>query len=56
MPGNGRVYHIFYTVTDSAGASCEGTALVGVPHDQGNVRTLIDDGPKFNSVTGAKLP
>lgn len=56
VPGNGRVYHIFYTVTDSAGASCEGTALVGVPHDQGNVRTLIDDGPKFNSVTGAKLP
>ena len=56
MPGNGRMYHITYTATDSLGASCTGRVLVGVPHDQGNNHVLIDDGPKFNSVTGAKLP
>ncbi|HEX6163456.1 MAG TPA: HYR domain-containing protein [Vicinamibacterales bacterium] len=56
VPGNGRVYHIFYTATDSIGASCEGKVLVGVPHDQGGRSVPVDDGPKFNSVTGAKLP
>jgi hypothetical protein len=56
VPGNGRVYHIFYTATDSIGASCTGKVLVGVPHDQGGRSIPVDDGPKFNSVTGAKLP
>ena len=56
VPGNGRVYHIFYTATDSRGASCTGKVLVGVPHDQGGQSVPVDDGPKFNSVTGAKLP
>jgi PKD repeat protein len=56
VPGNGRVYHIFYTATDSAGASCTGKVLVGVPHDRGGMSVPIDDGPKFNSLTGAKLP
>ena len=56
IPGNGRVYHIFYTATDSLGASCTGKVLVGVPHDQGGSSVPVDDGPKFNSVTGAKLP
>jgi hypothetical protein len=56
VPGNGRVYHIFYTATDSVGASCTGKVLVGVPHDRGGQSVPVDDGPKFNSVTGAKLP
>jgi hypothetical protein len=56
VPGNGRVYHIFYTGSDSNGGSCSGEVKVGVPHDQGNKRTLVDDGIKYNSVTGAKVP
>ena len=31
--GNGRVYTIQYTVTDSHGATCSGVAKVGVPKD-----------------------
>jgi hypothetical protein len=30
--GNGRVYRIAFTATDSFGASCSGTVTVGVPH------------------------
>ena len=29
-PGNGRVYHILFTGTDLAGATCHGEAKVGV--------------------------
>jgi hypothetical protein len=32
--GDGRVYTIAFTVTDSNGASCSGTTTVAVPHDQ----------------------
>ena len=56
VPGNGRVYHIFYSATDQVGASCSAVAKVGVPHDQGNRSTLVDDGVRFNAVTGAKVP
>ena len=51
VPGNGRVYHIQFTGSDGT-LSCKGEVKVGVPHDQGNKRTLIDDGIKFDSVTG----
>ena len=56
VPGNGRVYHVFYSATDQVGASCSAVAKVGVPHDQGNRSTLVDDGVRFNAVTGAKVP
>jgi hypothetical protein len=46
--GDGRVYHINFTVTDDKGGSCTGSVRVGVPHDQGNVP--IDGGPLFNSL------
>jgi hypothetical protein len=49
-PGNGRMYHINYTVTDGAGGSCSGTVNVGVPHDQGRGRVVIDGGALFNSL------
>jgi VCBS repeat-containing protein len=49
-PGNGRMYHINYTVTDGAGGSCGGTVKVGVPHDQGKGSVVIDGGPLFNSL------
>ena len=57
VPGNGRVYHILVTAVDGSGASCDPKDItVGVPHDQGNSSVLIDDGIKFNSVTGAAVP
>ena len=51
VPGNGRVYVISFTVTDNFGASCPGKVKVCVPHDQGKGQ-CIDDGQKYNSVTG----
>jgi hypothetical protein len=48
--GNGRVYHIFYSATDSVGASCNGTVTVGVPHDQGKGSVPVDGGPIFSSL------
>lgn len=35
-PGDGRVYHINFTATDTAGDSCSGQVTVCVPHDQSN--------------------
>jgi hypothetical protein len=49
-PGDGRVYHINFTVTDDKGGSCAGAVRVGVPHDQGNGSIPVDGGPQFNSV------
>jgi hypothetical protein len=56
VPGNGRVYHIQFTGSDGHGGSCTGEVRVGVPHDQGNQSVLVDDGIKYNSVTGAAVP
>lgn len=47
---DGRVYRINYRATDPKGASCTGTAVVGVPHDMGQGRTAIDTAPpSYNS-------
>lgn len=48
-PGNGRVYHINFTATDPAGASCTGTVLVCVPHDQRPGITCVDGGSLVKS-------
>ena len=32
--GDGRVYHVAFTVDDGYGGDCSGTVKVGVPHDQ----------------------
>ncbi|MBI5931911.1 MAG: glycoside hydrolase family 16 protein [Chloroflexi bacterium] len=45
--GNGRVYHIGYTATDPAGASCSGEVFVRVNHNKKS--EAIDDGPIYNS-------
>jgi len=45
--GNGRVYHIAFQATDSAGAKCTGTVLVCVPHDANG--TCIDGGALYDS-------
>ncbi len=54
MAGNGRVYEIFFTATDTKGGSCQGSVFWTVPHDQGQRATAIDDGVRYDS-TG-KVP
>jgi hypothetical protein len=48
-PGNGRVYYINFTATDSAGAFCSGQVQVCVPHDQGKGASCVADGPTVKS-------
>jgi hypothetical protein len=52
--GNGRVYHITFTVTDSLGLTCTGTVTVGVPHDQSGLAP-VDDGPVYDSTVAAPV-
>lgn len=47
--GNGRVYTVTFLADDGRGGSCTGTVRVGVPHDQGQGSTPIDDGQQYNS-------
>jgi hypothetical protein len=50
-PRDGRVYRVHFTATDIFGATCEGTATVGVPHDRRPGATPIDSAPpSFNSL------
>lgn len=49
--GNGRVYHIHYTTTNSAGDSCSGIVEVTVPRSQ-NGNPAVDDGQNHDSTTG----
>jgi hypothetical protein len=53
VPGNGRVYRIEFSASDGRGGECTGSVAVCVPHDQGNRSVCIDDGQRYNSVTGA---
>jgi uncharacterized repeat protein (TIGR01451 family) len=45
--GDGRVYRISFGVSDGLGGTCTGTAVVGVPHDQGKGSVPIDSGGVF---------
>ena len=55
-PGDGRVYHINFSVDDGSGGTCTGKVQVGVPHDQSPQRRVpVDEGSLYNSVTGARL-
>lgn len=47
--GNGRVYHISFTVHDGHGSSCSTKVTVGVPHSRKKGLTAIDDGQLYNS-------
>lgn len=47
--GDGRVYHIGFTATDSDGGECQGTVATCVPHDQGLGDSCIDQGALFDS-------
>jgi hypothetical protein len=46
--GNGRVYQVTFTATDSKGGTCNGTVTVTVPHDKQG--TAIDNGQSYNSL------
>jgi hypothetical protein len=45
--GNGRVYTVFFTASNDAGAQCNGSVEVGVPKSRN--RDAVPDGPLFNS-------
>ncbi|HET8606773.1 MAG TPA: hypothetical protein VFL66_07050 [Gaiellaceae bacterium] len=47
--GDGRVYRVHVTGTDSFGLTCSTTLTVGVPHDQGKGATPVDSGSTFDS-------
>lgn len=49
----GRVYILGFTASDANGASCSGTVVVGVPHDQGQHNVPIPSPGRWNSITGA---
>ncbi|HVG10629.1 MAG TPA: hypothetical protein VNM67_23195 [Thermoanaerobaculia bacterium] len=50
--GDGRVYHLRFTVTDELGLACTGEVTVCVPHNQGRGRTCGDGGALFASGPG----
>ncbi len=45
--GDGRVYEVHFTATDSQGGSCNGTVKVRVPHSKKD--TAVDSGQAYNS-------
>jgi len=48
--GDGRVYHLYFTVTDGVGGSCTGEKVIGVvAHDQSGSLGPIDGGPLYDS-------
>ncbi len=49
VPGDGRVYHVSFTATDSGGMTCAGMVTVCVPHDMGAHKICIDEGPLYDS-------
>jgi hypothetical protein len=50
VPGDGRVYHIDFTALDPEGNACRGSVTSCVPHDMGQGRTCIDQGPAYDSL------
>jgi hypothetical protein len=47
VPGNGRVYHIYFSADDGHGGMCTGEVRVAVPHDQNE--PAVDDGALYDS-------
>jgi hypothetical protein len=48
VPGNGRVYEIFFEASDGRGKTCTGSVKVGVPRDH-TKGSAIDDGKRYDS-------
>jgi hypothetical protein len=55
VPGDGRVYEIFFTASDSHGATCTGSALVAVPHDEDH-GAARDSGVRYDSTVPGGQP
>ena len=53
---DGRVYRIAYTVSDGNGASCSGTAKVGVSRKKGTTAVDGGDTASWDSFTGSPVP
>ncbi len=51
--GDGRVYEINFTASDSNGAICSGSVTVGVPTDPNS--EPIDSGQKYDSTKANQL-
>jgi uncharacterized delta-60 repeat protein len=56
VPGDGRIYEIFFRAEDNKGGVCTGSVKVGVPHDQGSGSgghgghgTAVDSGVRYDS-------
>ena len=52
--GDGRVYEIRFTATDSFGASCSGAVFVGVPHDRHDAP--VDSQVRYDSTVAGGPP
>jgi hypothetical protein len=52
--GDGRLYEVFFTATDTGGAQCTGVVTAGVPHDMGRP-VVVDSGVRYDSTTGARV-
>lgn len=52
--GNGRVYRINFTAGDPAGAACQGSLKVSVPHDQAH--PAVDDRQLYDSTAACGGP
>jgi VCBS repeat-containing protein len=50
--GDGRVYTVSYSVSDSGGGTCSGSVTVAVPHSRGQGSNVVDSGQNFNSFSG----
>lgn len=48
VPGDGRVYHISFTASDTFGGNCSGAVLVSVPHDRRG-SAAVDGDPLYDS-------
>lgn len=55
VPGDGRMYRISFTATDTGGATCAGKVSVGVPHDQRGAAAAAGS-VWYNSLTGDRIP
>ena len=53
--GNGRVYHIGFTATDSSNNTCSGTVTVSVPKSQGKNGAAVDDGALYDSTDANRV-
>lgn len=52
---NGRLYEISFTASDGKGGACTGVIRIGVPHDAGAGRSVIDNGCRWDSTTGGPV-